>query len=58
MLNFHLGVQGVYTKYSCFLCLWDSRADKEHYVKREWPLKNELIPRKHNVLNVSLAISA
>jgi hypothetical protein len=54
MLGFYLGLQGGYTKYSCFLCLWDSRADKEHYVKREWPLRNELIPGKHNVLNVPL----
>ena len=27
-----LGLQGGYTKYPCFLCLWDSRADKQHYV--------------------------
>ena len=32
MVNFHLGQQGGYTKYPCFLCYWDSRADKDHCV--------------------------
>ena len=31
MFGFLLGLQGGYTKYSCFLCLWDSRADGEHF---------------------------
>ena len=39
MLAFLLGLQGGYTEYSCFLCLWDSRADHEHYQKVEWPLE-------------------
>ena len=25
-----------YTKYSCFLCLWNSRADSKHYKKIHW----------------------
>ena len=33
MLGLLLGLQGGYTKHSCFLCLWDSRSDKEHYNK-------------------------
>ena len=32
MIAFLLGLQGGYTKHSCFLCLWDSRADEQHYV--------------------------
>ena len=32
-----LGLQGGYTKYPYFLCLWDSRADGQHYVRQEWP---------------------
>ena len=28
-LGFLLGLQSGYTKYSCFVCLWDSRADSE-----------------------------
>ena len=31
MIAFLGGLQGGYTKHSCFLCLWDSRADKQHY---------------------------
>ncbi|CAK8675311.1 unnamed protein product [Clavelina lepadiformis] len=33
MLGILLGLQGGYSKYSCFLCLWNSRADGEHYEK-------------------------
>ena len=32
MIAFLLGLQGDCTKHSCFLCLWDSRADEQHYV--------------------------
>ena len=42
MLGFLLGLQGGYTKYSCFLCLWNSRADGEHYKKIHWPTWEEL----------------
>lgn len=31
------GLQGGYTKNSCFRCLWDSRADKNHFTQRVWP---------------------
>ena len=46
-----LGLQGGYTKYPCFLCLWDSRADDQHYIKREWPSRQSLEPGSHNVLS-------
>jgi hypothetical protein len=45
-----LGLQGGYTKYPCFLCLWDSRADKQHYVQHDWPARPHLEPGSHNVL--------
>ena len=35
-----LGLQKGYTKYMCFLCLWDSRADSEHYTKKIWPVRS------------------
>ena len=38
MIGFLLGLQGGYTKYSCFLCLWDSRAAAQHYRTVQWPL--------------------
>src|SRR5678815_4721220 len=37
-------------KYPCFLCLWDSRASKEHYTRRQWPIRNELEPGHPNFL--------
>lgn len=54
MLGFLLGLQGGYTKYSCFLCLWDSRADDQHYTRKEWPTRKELVPGAHNVRNEPL----
>ena len=37
------------TKYPCFLCLGDSQADDQHYVRQEWPLRQGLRPRLHNI---------
>jgi hypothetical protein len=51
MLGFLLGLQGGYTKYSCFLCLWDSRATDQHYMKKVWPERGQLIPGMHNVIH-------
>ena len=50
MLGFLLGFKGGYTKHSCFLCMWDSRADHEHYKRRVWPKRETLSPGSHNVL--------
>ena len=44
-----LGLQGEYTKYPCFLLLWDSLADDQYYVRQEWPLGQELKPGSHRV---------
>ena len=30
-----LQVKGRYAKYNCFLCLWDSQADDQHYIREE-----------------------
>ena len=46
-----LGLQGGYTKYPWFLCLWDSHADDQHYFRHEWPSRQELKPGSHNVLS-------
>lgn len=48
------GLQGGYTKYCCFLCLWDSRARKDHYCTKNWPSRDVRIPGKSNVTNVPL----
>ena len=40
--------------YSCFLCLWNSRADEQHYSRKLWPLREELTPGAHNVIRQPL----
>lgn len=49
-----LGLQGGNTKYLCFLYLWDTRADDQHYVRQEWPSRQGLEPGSHNVLSHTL----
>ena len=49
-----LGLQGGYTTQPCFLCLWDRRADKQHYMQRDWPARLHLEPGSHNVLSHAL----
>jgi hypothetical protein len=44
-----LGMQLGYTKYCCFLCEWDSRDKKNHYVHKLWPKRTSLMPGKKNV---------
>ena len=51
MVNFLLGQQGGHTKYPCFLCYWDSRANKEHWVIKEWPPRNTIKPGEKNIVN-------
>ena len=50
MVGFLLRLQGGYTKFLCFLCLWDSKAITEHWIKKDWPVRSELIPGSLNVL--------
>ena len=38
-----LGQKGRYTKYPCFLCLWESHAKKDHWVKQDWPKRTEFV---------------
>ena len=50
MLGVLLGLQSGYTKYSWFLCLWNSRADSEHYEKMHLPTWKEPTPGTYNVI--------
>ena len=34
-----MGLRGGFTKHCCFLCLWDSRATAEHYLRKDWPAR-------------------
>jgi len=49
-----LGMQLGFTKYSCFLCEWDSRARKSHYTKKHWPARQNLLSGEKNVINKPL----
>ena len=53
-IAFLLGLQGGYTKHSCFLCLWHSRVDNQHYLVKNWPARKDLTPGSHDILNSSL----
>jgi len=44
-----LGMQLGYTKYYCFMCEWDSRDKKNHYVNKLWPKRTSLTPAYKNV---------
>ena len=47
-------MQTGFTKFCCFLCLWDSRAVNEHYVKRDWMLRTEYEPGVSSVHHIPL----
>ena len=54
MVNILLGQQAGYVKYLCFLCLWDSRADDQHWQRKDWPIREELVVGENNVINEPL----
>lgn len=49
-----MGMQLGFTKYCCFLCLWDSRNTVEHYKKKDWPKRSWTVGQE-NVLYEPLA---
>ncbi|GFV51081.1 uncharacterized protein TNCV_4743581 [Trichonephila clavipes] len=53
MVNFLLGQQGGYTKFPCFMCLWDSR-DKHHWSQKVWSVREELKVGTKNLINTPL----
>ena len=54
MISFLMGLQGRFMKFSCFLCLWDSRDAKAHYHRTDWPQRTEFSLGKSNVKWVPL----
>ena len=54
VLSMLLGQQEGYTKYPCFLCLWDSRARKEHWKRKTWPERGEFIVGEKNIMKSPL----
>ena len=54
MVKFLLGRQTGYTKFPCFLCLWNSRAREEHWVKKNWPLRKTMSVGASYIINKQL----
>jgi len=54
MVNLLLGQQGGYVKCPCFLCLWDSRADDQHWQRKDCPVREELVVWENNLINEPL----
>ena len=54
MVNFLLGQQMVYTKHFCFLCYWDSRVTDQHWVKKDWPAREDFAVGDKNIINEPL----
>ena len=38
-----------FTKYCCFLCLWDSPAVSQHYKQKDWGSRNTFVPGEHSL---------
>jgi hypothetical protein len=53
-----LGVQGGFTKYCCFLCLWNSCDTQQHYRRQIWPPRHTFTPGKENIAAEPLVDSA
>src|SRR5688572_29912838 len=41
-------------KVSPFLCLWESRAKHEHWTRKDWPPRKDMVVGAQNVINESL----
>ena len=50
MVNFLLGQQSGFTKFPCFLCHWDSRARAEHWERKDWPERTDMVVGQKNVI--------
>ena len=45
-----MGMQAGFTKYCCFLCLWDSKAVSQHYKQKDWGgSRNTFVPGEHSL---------
>ena len=49
-----MGLQQGFTKFPCYLCLWDSRNTNFHYNKRNWPSRSSYGIETHNVKHTPL----
>ena len=44
-----MGMQQYFTKYCCFLGLWDSRAVSQHYKQKDWGSRSTFVPGEHSL---------
>lgn len=49
-----LGQQSGFTKFPCYLCEWDSRNRKEHYVKKIWQVRKLFVKGQKNIIEKQL----
>ena len=49
-----MGMHAGLTKYCRFICLWDSRATKKHFTKRDMSLRSTCVPGINSIQYVSL----
>ena len=42
-------MQAGFTKYCCFLCLWDSRAVSQHFKQKDWGSRSTFVPGEHSL---------
>lgn len=54
VLSMLLGQQGGYTKFPCFLCLWDSRNKAQHWIQKDWPVRETMTVGGKNVIHEPL----
>ena len=54
MVAFLMGVQQGFTKFLCYLCLWDSRNTNFHYNKKNWPPRSSYDIETHNAKHTPL----
>ena len=55
-INFLLGQQSGNAEYTCFICLWDSRAHDDHWMKKRWPPRDAMRIGKANLINKPLVV--
>ena len=53
-----LELESGYTKFFCFIYLWDSRANASHFTQKLWPPRDEFRPGSKNVKAHPLVVPA
>ena len=54
VISLVLGLQLGYTKHMCFLCLWNSRDDRNHFFVKKWPSRVDHEVGRYNVQHMPL----